>query len=459
MARLIRKIFLPIRHLMRRVSVTQIIALAFLGIIATGSLLLTLPAASRSGQGAPFLTALFTATSATCVTGLTVVDTFTQWSGFGQGIILVLIQIGGLGFMTVVSMAFLLVNRRMGLKNRLILAQSFGIEQMDGILTLVRHVLIGTFSIELAGALILFVRFLSVTDPAHALWWGVFHAVSAFCNAGFDILGAVATGGSLTPFCTDLTVNLTLMVLVAVGGLGFFVWEDILQNRSFRKLTVYSRLVLVISGGLIVFGWVVFMLLEWNNPLTVGGLSAGEKVLACLFHSVSTRTAGFYTVSQGGLTDGSKIISDLLMMIGGSSGSTAGGIKTVTFGVLVLSVIAAARGRSRVTVFRRSVPDSCVRNATAVASGVIALGVSAGIVLSVTNGIPFMDCFYETASAIATVGLSTGITPGLNMGSKLLLIVLMYFGRVGIMTISLGFLVSDRTEERYQYAETNLLIG
>ena len=455
----IRSLVMRLRRLLRRVSATQIIVFTFLAIILVGSMLLMLPLSSRDGRSASFLTALFTATSATCVTGLSVVDTFTQWSGFGQGVILCMIQVGGLGFMTIVSLAFMMVNRKMGLKNRMILAQSMGLDQMDGILRMVRHVLVGTFSIELVGAVVLTLRFMGCTDPGKAVWWGIFHSVSAFCNAGFDILGAVDSGGSLMPFCTDLTVNVTLMFLVIVGGLGFFVWEDILEKRSFRKLTVYSRLVLIISGALVAGGTVVFLLLEWDNPRTLGELTVSQKILAACFHSVSTRTAGFYTVSQAGLTDASKIVTDFLMMIGGSSGSTAGGVKTVTMGVLLLSVVATARGRSRLTVFHRTISPQQLRNAVSVVTLVFFIGLVSGMVLSVTNGLDVIDCLYETISAIATVGLSTGITGGLNLLSKLMLIVLMFFGRVGVMTISLGFLMPDQVEERYHFAETNLLIG
>ena len=454
-----RSLTMRLHRLLRRVSATQVIVFAFLAIILAGSMLLMLPVSSRNGQSVGFLTALFTATSATCVTGLSVVDTFTQWSGFGQTAILCMIQIGGLGFMTIASLAFMMVNRKMGLKNRMILAQSMGIEQMDGILRMVRHVLVGTFSIELIGALVLTVRFLQYTDPGKAVWWGVFHSVSAFCNAGFDILGAVDAGGSLVPFCTDLTINVTLMVLIVVGGLGFFVWEDILEKRSFRKLTVYSRLVIIISGVLILGGAGIFLLLEWSNPHTLGALTAPQKILAAFFHSVSTRTAGFYTFSQAGLTDASKIVTDFLMLIGGSSGSTAGGVKTVTMGILLLSVIATSRGRSRLTVFHRTISLRQIRNAVSVVTMVFSIGLVSGMIVSVTNGLDVLDCLYETISAIATVGLSAGITGSLNLLSKLMLIVLMFFGRVGVMTISLGFLMPDQAEERYHFAETNLLIG
>ncbi len=445
--------------MVRRFSAMQIIAVVFLAVIFLGAFLLCLPLSTVSREPTPFLTALFTATSATCVTGLTLVDTGLYWSGFGKGVILLLIQIGGLGFMTLVSVFFMLSHRKIGLKERLVLAQSMGVEELNGILRLLRHVLIGTFSIEFLGALVLTLHFWQDMGFWKALWWGVFHSVSAFCNAGFDIMGAADAGGSLVTVCTDPVINVTLMMLITLGGLGFVVWQDVAEHRRFRKLSVYTRLVLVLSGALLLGGAALFALLEWNNPQTIGTLKTGEKILVCLFQSVTTRTAGFYTVPQGALTDSSKAVSDVLMLIGGSSGSTAGGIKTVTFGLLLLSAWATARGKSRVTVFRRTIDEKQIRHAVAIATLMISVSLCAGVFLSATNGVALEDSLYETISAIATVGLSTGITAGLNVASKLILIVLMFFGRVGIMTISLGFLLADQAKERYVYSETRILIG
>lgn len=437
----------------------QMIVLTFLAIILLGGFLLSLPISSRSGQWTSYLSSVFTATSATCVTGLTLFDTYTYWTGFGQAVILVLIQVGGLGFMTIASMFFLLANRRIGMRQRVLMAQSLGINQLSGIVKLVNHVLVRTAVVEGVGALILTARFSMLVPFDRALWWGVFHSVSAFCNAGFDVVGAVEVGGSLIPFVGDWVVNFTIMALITVGGLGFFVWEDVLSKRSFRKTTVYTKMVLIISATLALGGGAVIALLEWNNPATLGRLPAAEKCLAALFQSVTSRTAGFYSIPQGTLRDATKTITDVLMFIGGSSGSTAGGVKTVTMGVLVLAVIAAARGRSRVTVFHRTISAQQVSDAVAVTSMVFGLALFAGLVLSATNGLPMIDCLFETISAIATVGLSTGITPLLNEISQILLIILMYFGRVGVMTVSLGFLLSNAAEERYRYADTKVMIG
>jgi len=437
----------------------QIIVLVFLIIILMGSCLLMLPAASESEASIPFLTALFTATSATCVTGLSLVDTGTCWSGFGQAVILLLIQIGGLGFMTIAALFFFAVRRKIGLKQRLIMAQSLGMERLSGVVKLVRLILLRTFVVEGIGAAILTIRFAFQMPFCQALWWGVFHAISAFCNAGFDVMGAVEAGGSLVTYVGDPVVNLTLMVLIILGGLGFFVWDDVLKKHRFGACSVHTRLVLIISGILTVGGALMFALLEWNNPATLGSYPVGEKILAALFQSVTTRTAGFYTIPQGALSGTSKAVTDVLMFIGGSSGSTAGGVKTVTMGVLILSVLSTARGRSRLTVFHRTIPAKQIGDAVTVVIMVFGIAFSTGLILSAMNGLAFEDCLYETISAIATVGLSTGITPQLNTVSQFILIILMFFGRVGIMTISLGFLLSDRAEERYRYADVRVLIG
>ncbi len=437
----------------------QMIVLSFAGIILFGGFLLSLPISSRDGTWTSYLSSVFTATSATCVTGLTLFDTYTHWSGFGQVVILILIQVGGLGFMTIASLFFLLANRKIGIKQRVLMAQSLGVDQLSGIVKLVNHVLIRTAALEGAGALILTLRFCSMVPFDRALWWGVFHSISAFCNAGFDVVGAVDVGGSLIPFVGDWVVNITIMLLITVGGLGFFVWEDVVNKRSFRKMTVYTRLVLLISACLAFGGGALIALLEWNNPETLGNLPVAEKCLAAMFQSVTSRTAGFYSVPQGALSDASKAVTDALMLVGGSSGSTAGGVKTVTMGVLLLAVIAAARGRSRVTVFHRTITNQQVSDAVAVVCMVFGLAFAGSLVLSASNGLPLMDCIFETISAIATVGLSTGITPLLNELSQMILIVLMYFGRVGVMTVSLGFLLRNSAEERYRFADTKVMIG
>jgi len=443
----------------KSLSAMKIIAIVFAAIILLGAALLTLPAASRSGVSCGFRPALFTATSATCVTGLSLYDTFTQWSGFGQTVIICLIQIGGLGFMSAATLFVFLLRKRIGLKQRLVMAQSLSVSDMDGIVRLQKTVLLGSFAVEGIGALILFFRFLPEFGPAKALKWGVFHSISAFCNAGFDIFGCITPGASLMEFQSDPVVLLTLGALVVIGGLGFLVWQDVSENRAFRKCSVYTRLVLVTTLGLLLLGWVVICLLEWNNPNTLGPMSVGDKLLNGLFQSITLRTAGFAAIDQALLTDSGKAASMLLMIIGGSSGSTAGGLKTVTFIVLMLFMAARARGRNTVCVFKRTIPQSQVLDAMTIAFIMIALAVFGGIFISATSPIGFTDALYEAVSALATVGLTAGVTGRLSIPAQLLIILYMYFGRVGVLTISLGFLTGNRAEERFRYAETNLLIG
>ena len=443
----------------KALSATKTIAVTFAVIILAGTLLLTLPAASRSGVSCGFRPALFTATSATCVTGLVLYDTWTQWSGFGQTVILCLIEIGGLGFMSAATLVVFVLRKRIGLKQRMVMAQALSLNDMEGVVRIQKTVLIGSLAIEAIGALILTARFWPAYGFTTALKWGVFHSVSAFCNAGFDILGSIAPGQSMIPFQSDPIVLLTLCALIVVGGLGFLVWQEIREKRCFRKLSVYARLVLVATLALILTGWVVTCLLEWNNPDTLGPMRWWEKLLNGLFQSVTLRTAGFAAIDQGKLTGAGKGFSMVLMLIGGSSGSTAGGLKTVTFFVLVLFAWARARGRSSVCVYSRTVPQSQVLDAMTIAMLMIALAMFGGVFISATSPIGFTDALYEAISALGTVGLSAGATGSLSIPAQILIIIYMYFGRVGVLTISLGFLMGDRAQERFQYAETSLLIG
>ena len=443
----------------KALSATKIIAIVFAAIILTGTLLLMLPAASRDGVSCGFRPALFTATSATCVTGLVLYDTFTQWSGFGQIVIISLIQIGGLGFMSAATLFVFFLRKRIGLKQRLIMAQALSLNDMDGVVRLQKTVLSGSFAIEAIGALILTLHFWPEYGFSQALKWGVFHSISAFCNAGFDILGCITPGASLLEFHSDPVLLLTLGALVTIGGLGFLVWEEVAEKRSFRKYSVYTRLVLITTGVLLLTGWVLTCVLEWNNPDTLGTMSLGDKLVNGLFQAVTLRTAGFAAIDQGKLTEAGKAVSIVLMLIGGSSGSTAGGLKTVTFIVLLLFISARARGRSTVTVFRRTIPQGQVLDAMTIAFIMIGLAVLGGIFISATSPIGFADALYESVSALATVGLTAGATGALSIPAQILIIIYMYFGRVGVLTISLGFLMGDRAEDRFRYADTNLLIG
>lgn len=439
-----------------KLSPTQIIAIAFALIILIGSLLLTLPIASRDGHSAGFLNALFTSTSATCVTGLVMFDTGSQWSGFGQIVIISLIELGGLGFMSAASMVVFLFRRKVGLRQRMLMAQALSVDDMNDVVKLQKWVIFGSLSIQLLGAVILMLRFLPEHGLRKALIWGVFHSVSAFCNAGFDIFG---TGQSLVTLNHDPVVLITLMVLIVVATLGFFVWEEVVRLRRFKKFSVYTKLVLIMTGALILIGAVLFLIFEWNNPATFGAMKPGQKVLNAFFQSVTLRTAGFAAVDQGDLCAAGKGLSIVLMLIGGSSGSTAGGVKTVTFLVLLLFIWNRARGRSTVTVFHRSVPDGKVLDAMTIVGIVVSLAVFGAVLVCATSPIGFTDALFETVSALATVGVTTGVTTSLSVIGKILIIVFMYFGRVGVLTLSLGFLMGDKAEDRFRYAHTNLLIG
>ena len=443
----------------RALSPTKIIAVTFLILILTGAFLLTLPAATRDGQGCDFLRALFTATSATCVTGLTPFDTYTQWSGFGQGVLLCLIEVGGLGFMSMATLFVFLLRRRIGLKQRMVMAQALSLNGMEGVVRLQRTVIFGSLSVEALGAAILAAYFTPRFGFGKALWLGVFHSVSAFCNAGFDVFGFLEPGASLMTFQDDPLVLLTLGALVVIGGLGFLVWEELAERKPLGRMSVYTRLVLSTTGALLLAGWVLTCLLEWNNPDTLGNMPVWEKLLNGLFQSVTLRTAGFAAVDQGKLTEGGKAVSMIIMLIGGSSGSTAGGLKTVTFVVLVLFIWARLRGRSTVCAFRRTIPASQVLDAMTIAIAMLILAMFGAVFICATSPVGFTNALYEAISALATVGLTADTTLRLSVPAQWLIILYMYFGRVGILTISLGFLTGDRAAERFRYAQTSLLIG
>ena len=374
-------------------------------------------------------------------------------------VIITLIQIGGLGFMSAATLVVFLLRRKVGLKQRLVMAQSLSVSDMDSVVKLQKTVLIGSFSIEAIGAMILTLRFWPEYGFLTALKWGAFHSVSAFCNAGFDIFGCITPGASLMEFQSDPVVLLTLGALVIVGGLGFLVWEELVSLKKFKKLSVYSRLVLITTGALILAGWILTCILEWNNPETLGPMGIGDKLLNGLFQSITLRTAGFTAIDQAGLTEGGKAVSTVLMLIGGSSGSTAGGLKTVSFVVLVLFLWTRARGRETVCIYKRTIPASQVLDAMTIALIMILFAMFGGIFISATSPVGFTDALYESISALATVGLTAGATGSLSIPAQILIMVYMYFGRVGVLTISLGFLTGDRAQERFRYAETNLLIG
>ena len=439
---------------------TRLIVVSFGAIILLGTFLLHLPISARDGQFTPWLTCLFTATSATCVTGLVLVDSALHWTPFGQGVILAMIQLGGLGFVSLISLIPLLLRRRIGLSQRLAIASAFNLNGMSGVVRVVRHALMGTFLLEGCGAILLATRFVPLFGWGRGLWYSIFHSVSAFCNAGFDLMGEhTGAFSSLAGFREDPVVLGTIGCLIVLGGLGFFVWEDCLEHRSWRRLSFYSRMVLAVTGALILGGWLFFLGAEWNNLETLGGMTAGEKVGNALFQSVTLRTAGYSVLDQGALREGAAALSVVLMLIGGSSGSTAGGIKTATAGVLLISLWAGLRGRDQVVLRRRTIPQARVLNAMTLALVVLFVFVFSSMVVSTVEDLPYLDSAFEVASAMGTVGLTTGITPTLTPFSQGLLILLMYMGRVGILSFSIAFITGNRHPAKIKYPEMNVMIG
>lgn len=436
-------------------SPARILALGFIGLIFIGAVLLSLPFATADKQGAPFIDALFTAASAVCVTGLAVVDTGTYYSLFGQAVILILIELGGLGFMTFATLFAIILGRRITLKERIVLQEAFNQLSLEGIVRLVKSVLQIAFVIQAIGALILTVRWWRDFSPVKACYFGLFHAVSAFNNAGFDLFGDFR---SLTDYTGDIIVNLTVMTLIILGGLGFMVLSELYITRG-RKLHLHSQLVLLSSFGLIVLGYFVIFILEFNNPETFAGLSPLEKGLAALFQSVTPRTAGFNTIQLNTLRETTLLFIMILMYIGASPGSTGGGIKTTTFVSLLIAIYANLRGNKEYTVLERTLPRETVEKAMTITfSGLFLILVVTGV-MSMTEKADLIMIIFETISAFGTVGLSLGLTPELSGAGKLAVIFTMYSGRIG--TITLAFALARRipSKAHIKYPEERILIG
>ena len=439
----------------KRFNIARILVLGFLGILLMGAMLLSLPVASRDGTAVPFFDALFTAASATCVTGLVTVDTALTWSVFGRIVILCLIQVGGLGFMSVTTVFFFITNRKIDLSQRMLLAQSLSLHDRQGILGMLTHVLIGTLAFEGVGTVLLWIRFFPVYGLWKGLGMGLFHAVSAFCNAGFDLMGDVAPFSNMISNAGDPVICTTLMLLVIIGGLGFFVWEDLWRQRRFRSLHLQSKLVLCISAVLILFGWVSFYIAEYGNPATFGTLAFPEALLASLFQSVMPRTAGFYSVDQRSLTGLSRMITMLLMLVGGSAGSTAGGVKNVTAGIVVLSSFRAMMGKKRLAIFGRNIPDEQILSAMSIVVVVlIACFIGTMTIALLQPELPLSGILFEVVSAVATCGLSCGITSSLLPASMLMIIALMFFGRVGFITVAMAVFLRRNRDEKIKYTDT-----
>ena len=443
------------RKFKMKMTNTRIIALSFAVMIVLGTVLLCLPISSASGEWTAPVDALFTATTSTCVTGLVVFDTATHWSFFGEAVILVLIQIGGIGLMTLITLFSFFVRQRVSLHERRLLLQSSGALNLAGVSSVFKQVLIGTFVIEGIGAALLAIRFFP-RFGAKGIWYSIFHSISAFCNAGIDVLGDTGSA-SFVAYQDDAFVNFVLIFLIVIGGLGFLVWSDLLKKRfRFKRLELHSKLVLVITAVLLVGGWAAFYLTERNASMA--DLSEPNKLLASLFQSVTTRTAGIMTTDQASISNSGAIITLVLMFIGGSPGSTAGGAKTTTVAIFLLCCVRLARNKDDVVVYKRRIDDRIVRQAGAVVCVYLVLAIVATCVICALEPITLRDAMYECVSAIATVGLSTGITSSLCGVSKLVIILLMYVGRLGGLSIFLALSEDSESAELRRPTE-KILIG
>ncbi len=415
----------PKKHL----SSAQIILFGFLGVILLGALLLMLPISSKSGNITPFLDAFFTSTSATCVTGLVVKDTATYWSEFGQFIILLLIQIGGLGVVTIAVSLAVLSGKKIGLMQRSTMQESISAPKIGGMVKLTGFILKGTFLIELLGALCLMPVFIG-SFGKKGIWMSFFHSVSAFCNAGFDLMGGVEKFSSLTTYAGSGVVNIVIMTLIVVGGIGFLVWEDIKTNKwKIKRYKMQSKVVLITTAILIILPFIYFYFVEYSSE------SGGRRFLVSLFQAVTPRTAGFNTADYSAMSETGRTITILLMLIGGSPGSTAGGMKTTTVAILMFSAVSVFRRKNDIECFGRRVSEDSIKNAAAILLMYLVLFVGGGLLINALENVPVGICFFETASAIGTVGLSMGLTPTLGAASKVVLAVLMFFGRVGGLTV------------------------
>lgn len=423
------------------------ILIGFLTVILAGSILLSLPISSATGEPVAYVDALFTATTATCVTGLVTLPTVTTWSLFGQAVILALIQIGGLGVITIVAGIMVMLRKRIGISNRILIQDSFNLNSMSGIVKFIKKVIIGAFVIEGIGALL----YMTVFIPdfgVKGIWIAIFNSISAFCNAGIDIISE----NSLCDYTLNPIINLTTSLLIILGGIGFIVWWDIARiikdkkRRHFRFLTLHSKIALSVTAVLLAVGTVLFLIFEYNNPLTMQNYSLLEKIEASFFQSVTTRTAGFATIEQGNFTNSSAIVSMLLMFIGGSPAGTAGGIKTVTFLVLFVTAISTVRNKRTVDVFSRQISEKSIKKAMAVfATSFVVMAVST-ILLSAVSNADFLDIIYETVSATATVGLTRNFTSSLNTLGKIIITATMYFGRVGPISLAVAFNMRKSSE-------------
>lgn len=442
-------------------SPAEMLIYGFALVILLGAILLTLPMASASGTSGGFINALFTATSAVCVTGLVVVDTGTFWSVFGKVVIILLIQIGGLGFMSLTTMFFVLAGKRITIKDRLLIQSSVNMDSLSGVVKFTKYIFFSSLVIETIGALLLALVFIPEYGFLQGTAYSFFHSISAFCNAGFDLFGNYS---SLTKYVGNFIVNFVIGGLIILGGLGFAVTSDIINIRKFEKMTMHAKLALTVTGVLLIVGFVLFFIFEYNNPMTMGKLSFPEKLMAAAFQSITPRTAGYNTIDIAALTTPSLFLTMLLMFIGASPGSTGGGVKTTTFAIIMMTVVSVLHGRKDVVVFKRSILDPAIRRSISVI--VIALGIVIFMIFVLLCTEPeasFETVVFEVLSAFGTVGLTTGLTPQLSTAGKIAISLTMFVGRLGPLTVAYAISRSEKRAREnvgnFKLPEGNIMIG
>lgn len=443
---------------LRKLSPTRIIALSFALVIIVGTILLSLPVATKTGQETSVFDALFTSVSATCVIGMSPFDTYTHWTMFGQIVILVLFQIGGLGIMSFMSLFSIFLHKKIGLQERLLLVQTSGNIRLNGVVKLLKKIFIGTFLFEGIGAILLAIAFYSEMGLAKSIYYGIFHSVSAFCNAGFDLMGFREAFSSMSYYQTNPLVCFTLMVLVILGGLGFFVWSDVLKNKwRFGQYSLHSKIILYSALILVLGGWFFYYIFELNGNLYA--LDYPDKIMSSLFMSVSTRTAGFNVMDLNELSEAGLLLTMCLMFIGAGVGSTSGGVKTTTITILLAAVAAFAKGKKDVVIFKRRIENDTIRHAASILIVYMMAVLISTAVICFTDGIRLQDALFETISAVSTVGYSRVGIQNMSVIARILMMILMYGGRIGFMSLLMVFWEKDRGEAPIEHPTEEIMIG
>lgn len=434
----------------------QTLAIGFAIVIFIGAVLLTFPISSASRTFTPFIDCLFVSTSAVCVTGLITLDTGTHWSYFGKTVIILLIQIGGLGFLAFSTFFALLLGKKITLKERLVMQEAMNSFNLQGLVKMAKYIFIFTVSVELIGAVILATQFIPDYGVLKGIYFGVFHSISSFCNAGFDLIGEFR---SITPYASNSIVVLTIGALIVIGGLGFAVLSEIYNYKEFNKLSLHSKVVLVLTAVLLFGGAVLMLIFEYNNPETLAPMNFKDKIVNALFASITPRTAGYNSIPTAGMSPAGRFLTTILMYIGGSPGSTAGGIKTATFGIIFFTIVAVIKGKEDTEIFNKRVAKDLVLRSFIIATLGLTLVIVVTMLLSVTEpGASFEYLLYEATSAFGTVGLTLGLTPSLSFGGKIIVLTTMYLGRVGPLTVALA-LGHKKFNNQIRYPEDKILVG